>query len=62
MLNLVGKSFKNAYAEEYAVRKVVESFYNMEIREERMMSDGTHITFEEYNEMLSEGYNGTHFN
>lgn len=31
ILNLVGKSFKNAYEEEYAVRKIVESFYNMQV-------------------------------
>ena len=29
MLNMVGKQLKNDYMEEYAVRKVVESFYNM---------------------------------
>jgi hypothetical protein len=33
-LNLVGKSFKNAYEEEYAVRKIVESFYNMQVTQD----------------------------
>ena len=31
MLNLLGKSLKNAYPEEYAVRKIVESLYNMNL-------------------------------
>jgi hypothetical protein len=30
-LNLYGKQIKNDYMEEYAVRKIIESFYNMEI-------------------------------
>ena len=37
-LNLYGKQIKNDYMEEYAVRKVIESFYNMEI---------THLNVEE---------------
>jgi hypothetical protein len=28
-LNIYGKSIKNDYVEEYAVRKIVESFFNM---------------------------------
>ena len=31
-LNIYGKNIKNDYMEEYAVRKIVESFYNMEIK------------------------------
>jgi hypothetical protein len=30
-LNISGKNIKNDYIEEYAVRKIIESFYNMEI-------------------------------
>lgn len=33
ILNVVGKNIKNSYPEEYAVRKVVESYFNMEVEE-----------------------------
>ena len=34
ILNLWGKQLKNDYQEEYAVRKIVESFFCMEIENE----------------------------
>ena len=33
ILNLVGKDIKNSYREEYSVRKIVESYFNMELFE-----------------------------
>jgi hypothetical protein len=53
ILNLVGKSLKNAYEEEYAVRKVVESFYNMEIHQEFLAADGTSITNAQYDDLFN---------
>jgi hypothetical protein len=34
MMNQYGKKLKNNYPEEYAVRKIVESFFQMEIMHE----------------------------
>lgn len=47
ILNLVGKNIKNAYEEEYAVRKIVESFYNMQITQDYETPDGEKIETEE---------------
>jgi hypothetical protein len=44
-LNIYGKQIKNDYMEEYAVRKIIESFYNMEI---------THLDEDHLNEGLNE--------
>lgn len=52
ILNLVGKNIKNAYEEEYAVRKIVESFYNMQIIQDFHSPDGEKITEEQYNELF----------
>jgi len=34
LLNQLGKQLKNDYIEEYSVRKIVESFFNMEVVDE----------------------------
>jgi len=34
LLNNIGKQLKNNYAEEYGVRKVIETFYNMKVLDE----------------------------
>ena len=30
MVNIIGKQIKNDYTEEYQIRKIIESFFNME--------------------------------